>query len=256
MQQPMPSLPSAPAKPDRFAAWPRSLQLATVSLASIFFTLLIVRGQALWSSSNRPLEIESDLPLQFRIDLNEADRATLLQIPGVGEAMAERILSYRQANGPFRNLQQLLEIRGMGAATLERLRPWVEVKGDSSSAITRVSSTKKQQAPLKVAGPSKSDAATPAKPGASVSKVDGLTGPIPINTASLEDLQKLPRVGLKRAQQIIDERNKSPFRTLDDLRRVSGIGAKTLETLRPWIMLNEPEHKDAPVNSEKARSGD
>lgn len=255
MQQPIPSLPSTPAKLDRFAAWPRSLQLATVSLASVFFTLLVVRGQALWSASNRPLEIESDLPLQFRIDVNEADRATLLQIPGVGEAMAERILSYRQVNGPFRNLQQLLEIRGMGAATLERLRPWIEVKGDSSASIMRVSSTKKRQTPLSVAGPPKSDA-TPAKPSASVSKVDGLTGPIPINTASLEDLQKLPRVGLKRAQQIIDERNKSPFRSLDDLRRVSGIGAKTLETLRPWIMLNEPEHKDAQVNSEKARSGD
>jgi len=50
-----------------------------VSLASVLFTLLIVRGQALWSASNRALEIESDLPLKFRIDLNEADRATLLQ---------------------------------------------------------------------------------------------------------------------------------------------------------------------------------
>src|SRR5437899_11958825 len=88
MPQLGPSLPPAPAKPDRFAAWPRSVQLATVSLASIFFTLLLVKAHAHWTSSARPLEIVSDYPLQFRIHLNEPERAPLLQIPGLGRAMA------------------------------------------------------------------------------------------------------------------------------------------------------------------------
>ena len=255
MQQPTQFVPAAPAKPDRFAAWPRSVQLATVSLASIFLTILLVKGQAHWTTSSRPLELDNDLSLQFRIDLNEADRATLLQVPGIGEAMAERILSFRQANGPFRNMQQLLEIHGIGSSTLERLRPWVEVKGGSTVAATRVSSVKKQPV-VRVDGSPKQDALAVAKPSTAPAKTDSLTGPIPINTASLEELQKLPRVGLKRAQQIIDERTKSPFRSIDDLRRVSGIGAKTLETLRPWIMLDVPEHKASPANSGNARSGD
>jgi competence protein ComEA len=245
MEQPTPALASGPAKPDRFAAWPRSLQLATAVLAGMLFMLLILRGHAHWSARFRPLEIESDLPLQFRIDLNDADRATLLQVPGIGEAMAERILSYRQDHGPFQSVKQLLEIHGIGSATLERLRPWIEVKGESFAPITRVSATKKQQAPLRVAGSPESNLPSPGKPAAAPSKVDGLTGPIPINTASLEELQKLPRVGLKRAQQIIEERSKSPFQSIEDLRRVSGIGAKTLESLRPYIMLNAVEHNDA-----------
>ena len=230
--------------------------MATLLLAGLFFGLLIAKGHTHLAASSRPLELDNDLSLQFRIDLNEADRVTLLQVPGIGEAMAERILNYRQTNGPFRNLQQLLEIHGIGSSTLERLRPWVEVKGGTPAAVTRVSSSKKQPVVLRVDGSPKQEASAVAKPNTAPAKTDALTGPIPINTASLEELQKLPRVGLKRAQQIIDERTKSPFRSIEDLRRVSGIGAKTLETMRPWIMLDEPEHKGSPANSAHARSGD
>lgn len=118
--------------------------MATLLLAGLFFGLLIAKGHVHLTTSSRPLELDNDLSLQFRIDLNEADRVTLLQVPGIGEAMAERILNFRQINGPFRNLQQLLEIHGIGSSTLERLRPWVEVKGGTSTAVTRVSSVKKQ----------------------------------------------------------------------------------------------------------------
>ena len=45
----------------------------------------------------------------------------------------------------------------------------------------------------------------------------------------------LPGIGPKMAQRIVDERRKAPFKTVDDLRRVSGIGPKTLERLRPFI---------------------
>ncbi len=210
-----------------------------MALAGFFAAILLTRGQSYWSNTTRPLQLDSDVPLRFQIDLNEADRATLLQIPGVGDKMAERIISYREAHGPFHSLQQLLEIQGIGSATLERLRPWIEVKGEFSAQPAKVSATKKQPLVVRVDGPAKPSATAPANN--VPAKSDGLSGPININTATLDELQKLPKVGLKRAQQIIDARSKSPFQSLDDLRRVPGIGAKTLESLRPWIMLDKAE---------------
>ncbi|HER1646903.1 TPA: helix-hairpin-helix domain-containing protein [Streptococcus pyogenes] len=60
-----------------------------------------------------------------------------------------------------------------------------------------------------------------------------------INKASLEELQHIPGIGAKRAQDIIDMRDKlGGFKTLDDLRQVSGIGEKTLEKLKHELSLD------------------
>jgi competence ComEA-like helix-hairpin-helix protein len=63
---------------------------------------------------------------------------------------------------------------------------------------------------------------------------------VDVNQATLEDLQLLPGIGPKLAQRIIDEREKKPFANVDDLRRVYGIGAKTLEKLRPYVTVGSP----------------
>ncbi len=53
-----------------------------------------------------------------------------------------------------------------------------------------------------------------------------------VNTASIQQLKSLPGIGEKTAQAIIIERQKRPFTSLEDLERVSGIGAKKLVKLR------------------------
>ncbi|MDV5976992.1 UNVERIFIED_CONTAM: helix-hairpin-helix domain-containing protein [Streptococcus canis] len=60
-----------------------------------------------------------------------------------------------------------------------------------------------------------------------------------INKASLEELQHIPGIGAKKAQDIIDMRDKlGGFKALEDLRQVSGIGEKTLEKLKDDIFLD------------------
>ncbi len=54
------------------------------------------------------------------IDLNTAGTAELESLPGVGPALAARILAQRQSRGPFRSVQDLLEVPGIGAKTLAR----------------------------------------------------------------------------------------------------------------------------------------
>ena len=61
------------------------------------------------------------------VDLNRAAAADLDTLPGVGPATAAAIIAWRQENGGFRRVEDLLEVPGIGPARLERLRPHVRV---------------------------------------------------------------------------------------------------------------------------------
>ena len=66
----------------------------------------------------------------------------------------------------------------------------------------------------------------------------GSSGKININTADASELQKLTGIGPGKAKSIIDYRNKNgPFKSVDDLLNVSGIGEKTLEKIRDEIVV-------------------
>ncbi len=61
------------------------------------------------------------------VDINTADAEELDTLPGIGPVLAERIIAWRQANGPFMEIEQLLEVSGIGEATLAELREFVTV---------------------------------------------------------------------------------------------------------------------------------
>ena len=61
------------------------------------------------------------------VDLNQADEAALDALPGVGPATAAAIIQHRQEIGRFTSVDQLLDVRGIGEAKLEQLRPLVTV---------------------------------------------------------------------------------------------------------------------------------
>lgn len=62
-----------------------------------------------------------------RVNLNTATAADLDALPGIGPALAERILAYRQQHGGFRKVEQLLDVAGIGPKTFEELRDLVTV---------------------------------------------------------------------------------------------------------------------------------
>lgn len=67
-------------------------------------------------------------PLTHAVDLNLATRGELESLPGVGPALAERIVREREERGLFRKVSDLRRVRGIGPKTMERLRPWICVE--------------------------------------------------------------------------------------------------------------------------------
>lgn len=68
------------------------------------------------------------------LDLNRATERELEALPGIGPVLAGRIVQYRRAQGAFRTVDQLRQVKGIGKKTLDRIRPLVEVAAPAVSA--------------------------------------------------------------------------------------------------------------------------
>ena len=77
-----------------------------------------------------------------------------------------------------------------------------------------------------------------AEPAAPAEKAPGLEGQIHINTATAEQLALLPGLGKKTADAVIEYRTKNGnFKAVDDITKVKGIGAKKLEKIKGYLVL-------------------
>ncbi|MFA6469289.1 MAG: ComEA family DNA-binding protein [Bacteroidota bacterium] len=63
-----------------------------------------------------------------KIDLNTATKTELMELPGIGEAMADRILLYREEKGRIKKIDELRKVKGIGEKKFEKLKPHIEVK--------------------------------------------------------------------------------------------------------------------------------
>jgi competence protein ComEA len=62
------------------------------------------------------------VPANDRINLNTAGVEELVTLPGIGRVYAERIVEYRTKNGPFKRVEDLLNVRGVGEKTFEKIK--------------------------------------------------------------------------------------------------------------------------------------
>ena len=65
-----------------------------------------------------------------RIDVNTADVYDLQRLPGIGEKRAQDIIAWREEHGPFRTVDELTDVSGIGPATLEGLREYATVENE------------------------------------------------------------------------------------------------------------------------------
>ena len=109
----------------------------------LLLTALFAAGTLLWFCAAPPrqgvtVSVVKDLPVEEEpgpeapgmlagevMNLNTASAADLTRLPGIGTVKAEAIVAWRQEHGGFSAVEELLEVKGIGEATLEGLRPYV-----------------------------------------------------------------------------------------------------------------------------------
>lgn len=79
------------------------------------------------------------------VNINTADAAQLALLPRVGEKAAQRIIEYRTQHGPFKKTSDLMQVKGIGAKTFERLAPYISLSGQTTlKAKIKSPSTRKR----------------------------------------------------------------------------------------------------------------
>jgi competence protein ComEA len=64
------------------------------------------------------------------VNLNSASAAQLQTLPGVGASAAQRIVDYRQKNGSFKKIEELMNVKGIGEKSFLKLKPLITVSAD------------------------------------------------------------------------------------------------------------------------------
>lgn len=100
------------------------LYSAVFALLASTSNVAIAASESKSLAGNAPMVMELSPNVQSdKIDLNTADAPTLQrELVGVGEAKAKAIVLYRESNGPFSSIDELLEVKGIGKAILDKNR--------------------------------------------------------------------------------------------------------------------------------------
>ncbi len=117
--------PASPPRPETgLTTPPPAAQVLLIGLAGAGLLLL-----AAWLVFRREPLVDHERPpaatIRFSLDINTAGVAELSQLPGIGPALAERIIKHRQAHGSFRSIAAVAEVSGIGPVTLEQIRPFL-----------------------------------------------------------------------------------------------------------------------------------
>ncbi len=95
-----------------------------IRMVTLVLCVLGLGGVVLPAQESKPA---ADVAAAAPVNLNTATVAQLETLPGIGKATAERILEYRQKNGGFKKIEDLMNIRGIGEKSFLTLKPLVTV---------------------------------------------------------------------------------------------------------------------------------
>jgi competence protein ComEA len=87
-------------------------------------------------------------PRHRGVNLNTATKEELVALPGIGPAKAQAILDYRNSHGQFKSIEEVKDVKGIGAKRFEKLKGELTVVGASAKPSARAA---EQSAPQRIA---------------------------------------------------------------------------------------------------------
>ena len=97
----------------------------TSRLLLVVSLFLLSASQQVFSADKTIKPSVAAVQVSEKVDINTATNEQLATIKGIGVKKAQAIIDYRQANGDFVSLEQLVNVKGIGEGTLEKIKPFL-----------------------------------------------------------------------------------------------------------------------------------
>ena len=100
-----------------------------LAMMALFITLMTMHYFGIFSTAKPiPDPVETIDYTRYRININTATAEEIMIIPRIGQTVADNIVAYREENGPFLAYADLLNVKGIGTATLEIMLDYIIIE--------------------------------------------------------------------------------------------------------------------------------